>query len=80
MDHTNQKTMPAGRVAVRWILFLVLFHLLPVPWFIAVAGGLAPASFLFAVGGFGLFTTDFGSLSLSAMLLIPALDHGWINQ
>ena len=78
MDHTNQKTMPAGRVAVRWFLFLVLFHLLPVPWFIAVAGGLAPASFLFAVGGFGLFTTDFGSLSLSAMLLIPALVSGII--
>ena len=38
MDHTNQRTLPAGRVAVRWILFLVFFHLLPVPWFIAVAG------------------------------------------
>jgi TPR repeat protein len=73
MDQTNQKTMPAGRIAVRWFLFLVFFHLLPVPWFIAVAGGLAPASFLFAVGGYGLFTTDFGSLPLSFMLLIPAL-------
>ena len=73
MGPTNRTTMPAGQVAVRWFLFLIFFHLLPVPWFIAVAGGLAPASFLFAIGGFGLFTTDFGSLPLSAMLLIPAL-------
>jgi TPR repeat protein len=78
MDQTNQKTRPAGRVAVRWFLFLVFFHMLPVPWFIAVAGGLAPASFLFGIGVSGLFTTDFGSLPLSAMLLIPALVSGII--
>jgi len=78
MGPTNQRSMPAGRVAVRWFLFLVFFHLLPVPWFIAVAGGLAPASFLFAIGVPGLFITDFDSLPLSAMFLIPALVSGTI--
>ena len=78
MGHTNQRTLPAGRVAVRWFLFLVFFHLLPVPWFIAVAGGLAPASFLFAIGVPGFFITDFDSLPLSVMFLIPALVSGLI--
>jgi TPR repeat protein/accessory gene regulator protein AgrB len=78
MGPTNQRTLPAGRIAVRWFLFLVFFHLLPVPWFIAVAGGLAPASFLFAIGVPGLFITDFDSLPLSVMFLIPALVSGLI--
>jgi hypothetical protein len=64
MGHTDHIALPAGRVAARWFLFLVFFHLLPVPWFIAVAGGLAPASFLFAIGVAGLFITDSDSLPL----------------
>ena len=49
MGRNNQRILPAGRVATRCFFFLVFFHLLPVPWFIGVAGGLAPASFLFAI-------------------------------
>jgi hypothetical protein len=73
MGHTDHITPPDGRVAARWFLFLVFFHLLPVPWFIAVAGGLAPGSFLFAIGVAGLFITDSDSLPLAAMFLGPAL-------
>ena len=59
MDHTNQRTLTAGRAAVRWFIFLVFFHLLPVPWFMVVVAGLAPASFLFAMGVAGLFVKLF---------------------
>jgi TPR repeat protein len=78
MGHTDHKTVPAGRVAARWFLFLVFFHLLPVPWFIAVAAGLAPASFLFAIGVPGLFITDHDSLPLAGMFLGPALISGLV--
>ena len=78
MGHIDHTTLPAGRVATRWFLFLVFFHLLPVPWFVAVAGGLAPASFLFAIGVTGLFNTDFDSLPLAAMFLGPALIGGLV--
>ena len=78
MDRTPQKTPPAGRVAVRWFLFLVFFHLLPTPWFMVVVAGLAPASFLFALGVSGLFITDFDSLPMAVMFLAPALISGLI--
>jgi len=78
MDRTDHRTLPAGRVAVRWFLFLVFFHLLPVPWFMFVVAGLAPASFLFAIGVVGLFNTDFDSLPMAILFLAPALISGLI--
>jgi len=78
MGHTDHITLPAGRVAARWFLFLVFFHLLPVPWFMVVVAGLAPASFLFAAGVAGLFVTDFDSLPMAVLFLAPALISGLI--
>ena len=78
MGHTDHITLPVGRVAVRWFLFLVFFHLLPVPWSAAVVGGLAPASFLFGIGLPGLFITDHDSLPLAVMFLGPALVSGLV--
>ena len=78
MDHHTQRTLPAGRVAVRWFLFLVFFHLLPAPWFMLVVAGLAPASFLFAIGVAGFFITDFDSLPMAVMFLAAALISGLI--
>ena len=78
MSQTDHRTVPAGRVAARWFLFLVFFHLLPVPWFMFVAAGLAPASFLFAAGVAGLFNTDFDSLPMAIMFLVPALISGLV--
>ncbi len=78
MDHIDHRTLPAGRVAVRWFLFLVFFHLIPVPWFMFVVAGLAPASFLFAAGVAGLFNTDFDSLPMAVMFLGPALISGLV--
>ncbi|MHC4103571.1 MAG: tetratricopeptide repeat protein, partial [Planctomycetota bacterium] len=78
MGHTDHITLPAGRVAARWFLFLVSFHLLPVPWSAAVVGGLAPASFLFSIGVPGLFITDHDSLPLALMFLGPALISGLV--
>ena len=78
MDPTDHKTLPDGRIAARWFLFLVFFHLIPVPWFMFVAAGLAPASFLFAAGVAGLFNTDFDSLPMAIMFLVPALISGLV--
>ena len=78
MGQTDHRTVPAGRVATRWFLFLVFFHLLPVPWFMLVVAGLAPASFLFAAGVAGLFNTDFDSLSMAVLFLAPALVSGLV--
>jgi TPR repeat protein len=78
MDHTDHRSPPAGRVATRWFLFLVFYHLLPVPWFMFVVAGLAPGSFLLALGVAGLFNTDFDSLSMAAMFLAPALVSGLV--
>ncbi len=78
MDHTNQRTLTAGRAAVRWFIFLVFFHLLPVPWFMVVVAALAPASFLFAIGVAGLFNSDFDSLPMAVMFLAAALISGLI--
>jgi len=76
MGHKDHRPLPAGRVAARWFLFLVFFHLLPVPWFMFVVAGLAPASFLFAAGVAGLFNTDFDSLPMAILFLGPALISG----
>ena len=78
MDHTDHRPLPAGRVATRWFLFLVFFHLLPVPWYMMVVAGLAPASFLFAAGVAGLFNTDFDSLPMAVLFLAPALISGLV--
>ena len=78
MDRTDHRTLPDGRIAVRWFLFLVFFHLLPVPWFMFVVAGLAPAGFLFAIGVAGLFNTDFDSLPMAVLFLVPALISGLI--
>ncbi len=78
MGQTDHKPLPAGRVAVRWFLFLVFFHLLPVPWYMFVAAGLAPANFLLAGGVAGLFNTDFDSLPMAALFLASALVSGLI--
>jgi accessory gene regulator protein AgrB len=78
MGHTTQRTLPAGRAAVRWFLFLVFFHLLPAPWFMVVVAGLAPASFLFAIGVAGFFVTDFDSLPMAVMFLAAGLISGLI--
>ena len=50
MTPLARKIPPAGRGAARGFLFLTLYHLLPFPWYMAVAAGLAPASFLLPVG------------------------------
>jgi len=76
MDSTDHRTLPAGRAAGRWFLFLVFFHLVPVPWFMFVAAGLAPASFLFGAAVAGLFITDFDSLPMTVLFLAPALISG----
>ena len=78
MGQTDHRPLPDGRAAVRWFLFLVFFHLLPVPWFMFVAAGLAPASFLLAIGVAGLFNTDFDSLPMAVLFLAPALISGLI--
>ena len=51
MDHTADRLLPAGRGTARWFLFLVFYHLVPVPWFMFVAAGLAPGSFLLKLHG-----------------------------
>ncbi len=75
MDH---KIPPPGRSAVRWFLFLSFYHLLPVPWYLAVIAGLAPASFLFAAGMASLFSGDNDSLAFAAFLLAPVLVSGLV--
>ncbi len=74
----DRKIPPPGRGAVRWFLFLSFFHLLPVPWYMAVVAGLAPASFLFAGGMASLFISDNDSLAFALFLLVPALVGGLI--
>ena len=73
MGHNDQISLPDGRTAARWFLFLVFFHLLPVPWFMFVVAGLAPANFLLAAGVAGLFNTDFDSLPMAGLFLASAL-------
>jgi TPR repeat protein len=69
---------PPGLGARRCFLFLVFFHLLPVPWYLAVAAGLAPASFLLMFGMAGLFNTDSESLVFAAMFLGPTIVAGLV--
>jgi len=78
MAYPDHKIPPPGHGAVRWFLFLSFFHLLPVPWFLMVAAGLAPASFLFAAGMASLFSTGSSSLTIAALLLASALVGGLI--
>ncbi|WP_432822638.1 tetratricopeptide repeat protein [Trichloromonas sp.] len=78
MFRPDRRTPPPGRVATRWFLFLTFFHLLPVPWWLAVAAGLAPASFLLLGGLASLFNSDSDSLAFAALLLAPALVAGLV--
>ena len=61
-------TLPPGRVATRWFLFLSFYHLLPAPWYMGVAAGLAPPGFLLLAGVASLFNTDFDSMDFSVLL------------
>ena len=78
MSYRNTNIPPPGRGAIRWFLFITFFHLLPVPWFLMVAGGLAPCSFLFAAGLTSLFLPDSESLAFAVMLGGPALIGGLV--
>ena len=78
MSSLKQKVPPPSRAAIRWFLFLTYYHLLPVPWYMAVVAGLAPASFLFAAGMTSLFLPDNDSLAFAAFLLAPALVAGLV--
>ncbi|MDX2510948.1 MAG: hypothetical protein QNK25_02760 [Desulfobacterales bacterium] len=77
-DHTEDKIPPQSRGSVRWFLFLVFFHLVPVPWFLFVVAGLAPASFLFVGGLASLYLPGSDSLGFAFMLLGPALVAGLV--
>jgi TPR repeat protein len=76
MSRLKRKVLPPGRVATRWFLFLGFYHLLPAPWYLGVAAGLAPPSLLFLGGVASLFNTDFDSLAFAAFFLAPALIAG----
>ena len=76
MFRFNRNILPPGRVATRWFLFLSFYHLLPAPWFMGVAAGFAPPSFLFLGGVASLFNTDFDSMTFAVLLLAPALVAG----
>jgi len=76
MTYPSHKMPAAGRGSARLFLFLTFYHLVPVPWYMGVAAGLAPASFLFAGGLASLFNSDFDSLAFAAFLLAPALVAG----
>ncbi len=69
----NAAPAPPGRAARRWLLFLLFFHLLPLPWFLFVIAGLAPTSFLAAAGLASLYNTDPDSLTFAVLLLGAAL-------
>lgn len=73
MARLNRQALPPGRVATRWFLFLSFYHFLPAPWYLGVAAGLAPPSFLFLGGLLSLFNTDFDSMAFAALFLAPAL-------
>ena len=74
----NPSTLPPGRVATRWFLFLSFYHLLPAPWYMGVAAGLAPPGFLLLGGVASLFNTDFDSMAFAVLLLIPAVISGLV--
>jgi TPR repeat protein len=76
MTRRGPKVPPPGRSTSRWFLFLTFYHLLPVIWYLAVAGGLAPASFLLAGGLASLFSGDSDGFAFAAFLLAPALLAG----
>ncbi|MGI9538197.1 MAG: tetratricopeptide repeat protein, partial [Desulfocapsaceae bacterium] len=78
MAHREPKVPLPGSVARRWFLFLSFYHFLPVIWYLAVAGGLAPGSFLFAAGIASLFSGDSDGFGMAAFLLVSALVGGLI--
>ena len=78
MFRFNRSALPPGRVATRWFLFLSFYHLLPAPWYLGVAAGLAPPSFLFLGGVASLFNTDFDSMAFAAFFLAPAILAGLV--
>lgn len=76
MSFRQPKVPPPGRSATRWFLFLVFYHLLPLVWYMAVAGGFAPGSFLLAGGLASLFSGDSDGFAMALFLLAPALLGG----
>ena len=78
MAHREPKVPTPGSIARRWFLFLNFYHFLPVIWYLAVAGGLAPGSFLFAAGIASLFSGDGDGFGMAAFLLASALAGGLI--
>lgn len=78
MANREPKVPPPGSSARRWFLFLSFYHLLPVIWYMAVVGGLAPGSFLFAAGVASLFSGDSDGFGMAAFLLASALVGGLI--
>lgn len=78
MSAPDRKAPPPSRGAIHWFLFLSFFHLLPVPWYLAVVAGLAPASFLFAAGVASLLSGGNDSLTFAGLLLLSALVSGFV--
>ena len=78
MTNREPKVPSPGSIARRWFLFLSFYHLLPVIWYLAVVGGLAPGSFLFAAGVGSLFSVDSDGFGMAAFLLASALVGGLI--
>ena len=66
--------LPKG--AIRTYLFLLFFHLLPVPWFFWVVAGLAPPVVFLAVGLRSLFVTESGALGFGSLLVLLAAGGG----
>ena len=78
MAHREPKVPLPGSSSRRWFLFLSFYHLLPVIWYLGVAGGLAPGSFMLAGGVASLFSRDFDGFGIAAFLLFSALVGGLI--
>ena len=78
MTNRDLKVPPPGSSARRWFLFLSFYHFLPLIWYLGVAGGLAPGSFLFAAGVASLFSGDSDGFGMAALLLGSALVGGLI--
>ena len=78
MLHLKRNALPPGRVATRWFIFLSFYHLLPMPWYMGVAAGLAPPSFLLLGGVASLFNTDSDSLGFAIVFLVPAVAAGLV--
>ena len=73
MSELDHRVPHDNRGAVRVFLFLLLFNLLPVPWYFFVAAGLAPPVVFLVVGLKGLFSIESGTLGFGAAVVVLAL-------